>query len=684
MNLLDIATRTLRGAKASSEVVLAVMVSAIVAAMVVPLPEWALDIGIALNLAAGVALLVAALQAKEPLKLATFPTLLLFTTLFRLAMNVSSTRLALTDGHAGEIIQAFGDFVVRGNFVVGAVIFCILTLVQFLVVAKGAERVAEVSARFTLDAMPGKQMSIDADLRSGTIDPAGAKARRRELERESQLFGAMDGAMKFVKGDVIAGLVIALINLAGGTVIGVMNNGMSFKEAAATYALIAIGDGLVSQLPSLCVAVAAGLVVTRVAGEDASSSLGAEIGTQFFGRPTSLWVVASVCGAMALMPGMPAWVFGGLAALLGVAAWAMAQPVTSTGSKPAAATSAAPGASVPSGPADPKKDTATGVSPIMVDLAADISPLAQGATFVNVDLARVHEQLYQQLGVRLPPIRVRTGAALPNGHYRVSIDEVPAATGEVAVGASYVVVPPEQLTPHSIDAHPFTCPLTGKPNSRIDDIQSERARALGHVVRTARELMCEHVGQMLSRQAMHFVGIQEVRSSLDALEARSPALVREALAKVPLALLTDVLRRLVEEHVSIRNLRVLLDALVSPAAQGDAAALAEHCRQALNRQLSYQHATEGPLYAFLVDPAVEELLRQGGPRGAVDPRQLAAIIEGARRIITEKKTVVLASPDVRRTLRKLLEGAFPQIAILTYAELDPARQVRPMGRLQIA
>ncbi|MBX7115379.1 MAG: flagellar biosynthesis protein FlhA [Myxococcaceae bacterium] len=683
MSLLDIATRTLRGAKASSEVVLAAMVSAIVAAMVVPLPEWALDIGIALNLAAGVALLVAALQAKEPLKLATFPTLLLFTTLFRLAMNVSSTRLALTDGHAGEIIQAFGDFVVRGNFVVGAVIFCILTLVQFLVVAKGAERVAEVSARFTLDAMPGKQMSIDADLRSGTIDPAAAKARRRELERESQLFGAMDGAMKFVKGDVIAGLVIALVNLAGGTVIGVMNGGMSFKEAAATYALIAIGDGLVSQLPSLCVAVAAGLVVTRVAGEDASSSLGAEIGTQFFGRPTSLWVVASVCGAMALMPGMPAWVFSGLAALLGFAAWAMAQPVTAAGAKPEPSASQPPSAAA-AGLAEVKKDHAVGVSPIVVDLAADISPLAQGASFVNGDLARVHEQVYQQLGVRLPPIRVRTGAALPNGHYRVSIDEVPTAMGEVAVGASYVVAPPEQLTPHSIDAQPFKCPVTGKPSSRIDDIQSERARALGHVVRTARELMCEHVGQVLSRHGMHFVGIQEVRGALDTLETRSPALVREALAKVPLALLTDVLRRLVEEQVSIRNLRVLLDALVSPAAQGDAAALAEHCRQALSRQLSYQHATEGPLYAYLVDPAVEELLRQGGPRGAVDPHQLAAIIEGARRLLGEKKTVVLASPDVRRTLRKLLEGAFPQIAILTYAELDPSRQVRPMGRLQIA
>src|SRR4051812_4604087 len=257
--LSDLVMKVLARAKSSSDVVLAVVVASIVGAMIVPLPEWMLDLGIAINLAAALSLLVAALYAKDALKVASFPTLLLITTLFRLAMNVSSTRLALSEGHAGDIIQAFGEFVVRGDYVVGAVIFAILTLVQFLVVAKGAERVAEVSARFTLDAMPGKQMSIDADLRSGAINQAQARQRRRELERESQLFGSMDGAMKFVKGDVIAGLVIVLINLVGGTAIGVLQNGMTAAEAAGTYALISIGDGLVSQIPSLCIAVAAGL-----------------------------------------------------------------------------------------------------------------------------------------------------------------------------------------------------------------------------------------------------------------------------------------------------------------------------------------------------------------------------------------------------------------------------------------
>lgn len=681
MKFLELGSGILRKAKASSEMVLAGMVAAVIAAMIVPLPEWALDLGIALNLVLGVALLVAALQAKEPLKLATFPSLLLFTTLFRLAMNVSSTRLALSEGHAGDIISAFGDFVVRGNFVVGAVIFCILTLVQFLVVAKGAERVAEVSARFTLDAMPGKQMSIDADLRSGTLDAAGAKARRRELERESQLFGAMDGAMKFVKGDVIAGLVIVLINLAGGTLIGMMNLGLPFKEAASTYTLIAIGDGLVSQIPSLCVAIAAGLVVTRVGSEDSSATLGAEIGSQFLGRSSSLWIIAAVCVALAIMPGMPTFVFLGLSALLTAVGFTMRHMATQA----QAAAKPAPGATAPGEAPAAKTPPAVGVAPILVDMSTDLAPLVNDGTFVNAELKQVHDQVYQRLGVRLPPVRVRTGALSRAGQYRVLIDEVPAGGGQLAIGTSYVMVPVAQLQEHSVAAVPFVCPITGQTGSRIDNVQAERTTALGLTVRSGRELLRDHLCHLVTRHAATFVGVQEVRTQLDALEAQAPTLVREVLAKVPLALLTDVLRKLVEESVSIRNLRVILDALLSPQAQGDAVALADHCRHALSRQLSHQLAPlDGPLYAFLVDPDVEETLRQAGPRGAVEPTQLASIVEGTRRIANQGQAVLLASPDVRRTLRRLLEGSFPNVAILTYSELDPARTVRPLGKLQFA
>ncbi|MGZ3446505.1 MAG: FHIPEP family type III secretion protein, partial [Myxococcaceae bacterium] len=304
------------------ELVLPCLVAAILGALVVPLPTWLLDLGLALNLVAAAALLVAALQAGSPLELSAFPTLLLVTTLFRLALNVSSTRLALADGHAGAIIQAFGEFVVRGDYVVGGVVFAVVTLVQFLVVAKGAERVSEVAARFTLDAMPGKQMAIDADLRAGLIDQTAARERRRALERESQMFGAMDGAMKFVKGDVLAGLVIVLVNLVGGVLVGVLQRGLEGQEALARYALIAIGDGLVSQVPSLCIAVAAGLVVTRVTPGEEGQGLGEDIGLQLLGSRGAPWLLAGVAGALALVPGMPRVTFVALGmALLCLGHW---------------------------------------------------------------------------------------------------------------------------------------------------------------------------------------------------------------------------------------------------------------------------------------------------------------------------------------------------------------------------
>lgn len=418
-------------ARSSSDLVLAVAVAAVLGALIIPLPSWLLDVGLAVNLAAAVALLVAALRAKDALKVTSFPSLLLFTTLFRLALNVSSTRLALAEGHAGEVIQAFGEFVVQGDYVVGGVVFAILSLVQFLVVAKGAERVAEVSARFTLDAMPGKQMSIDADLRAGAIDQAQARKRRRDLERESQMFGAMDGAMKFVKGDVIAGLVIVAVNLLGGSLIGVLQGGMSLSEAASTFALIAIGDGLVSQIPSLCITVAAGLVVTRVASEREEDSLGAEIGSQFFGDARTLYVVAGLCVALALMPGMPHMTFLLLAAgLVGLGrvltrGAARERPVrdgeSSAGEKV--------GAAAKEGVPPESAVVPVGVSPLTLDLAPDLTVLAQASSgaFVNKMLNAVRDELFFELGVRIPGIRVRTQAAyLATGEYRILVDEVPA------------------------------------------------------------------------------------------------------------------------------------------------------------------------------------------------------------------------------------------------------------------
>jgi type III secretion protein V len=465
-------------ARKSSDVVLAAAMASVLGALIIPLPPWLLDLGLAINLAAAVALLVAALYARDALKVTSFPTLLLFTTLFRLALNVSSTRLALAEGHAGDVIQAFGEFVVRGDYIVGAVLFAILTLVQFLVVAKGAERVAEVSARFTLDAMPGKQMSIDADLRAGAIDQKQARRRRRDLERESQMFGAMDGAMKFVKGDVIAGLVIVAVNLLGGTALGVLQGGLSLSEAAATFALIAIGDGLVSQIPSLCIAVAAGLVVTRVASEKEEDSLGSEIGAQLLGEAKALWVVAALCVALALMPGMPHFTFLGLAGALGLLAHVL-KHVKAEAAKEERASAPSEGDSpeatgtVPGRPgAPPSVATPVGVAPLTLDLAPDLTGLTQeqGGAFVHQVLNRVRDELFHELGVRVPGIRVRTGAAyLSSGAYRILVDEVPAASGQVVPGALYALASPEELAFLELKAEHAVDPATGKSISRVPE-----------------------------------------------------------------------------------------------------------------------------------------------------------------------------------------------------------------------
>jgi type III secretion protein V len=686
MNLL---AKILLKARKSSDVVLAVAMAAVLGALIIPLPAWLLDVGLAVNLAAAVSLLVAALYARDALKVTSFPTLLLFTTLFRLSLNVSSTRLALAEGHAGEVIQAFGEFVVRGDYVVGAVVFAILTLVQLLVVAKGAERVAEVSARFTLDAMPGKQMSIDADLRAGAIDQAAARKRRRDLERESQMFGAMDGAMKFVKGDVIAGLVIVAVNLLGGTLIGVLQGGMTLAESASTFALIAIGDGLVSQVPSLCIAVAAGLVVTRVASEKEEDSLGSEIGSQFFGQAKTLWVVAGLCVALACMPGMPHLKFLLLAAGLGGLGYALNQkePMTA-GAKGEAREGAPVRSDAATGAAGKPPESAAapvGVSPLTLDLSTDLTPLAEadGGAFVHKTLNAVRDELFFELGVRIPGIRVRTQAAyLGPGEYRILVDEVPAGGGQVLPGALYALAPPGELAFLEVKSEGAVEPATGRAISRVTEEARSRLELAQVALRRPGELMADHLRAVLRARASSLLGLQEVQGLLEGLEAQAPVLVKEALQKVPLPLLVDVLRRLVQEQVSVRDLRAILEALVAPTTEGDASALAERCRQALHRYLSHKFAPTGPLYAYLVDPEVEEALRASGPRGpAPEPERVAEILEGVRQLSAGGQTVLLTAPDVRRPLRKLCEGAFPDVAVLTYGELDGNLQIRPIGRL---
>jgi type III secretion protein V len=490
------------------------------------------------------------------------------------------------------------------------------------------------------------------------------------------MFGAMDGAMKFVKGDVLAGLVIVLVNGVGGVLVGMFQHGLEGHEALSRYALIAIGDGLVSQVPSLCIAVAAGLVVTRVAPGEEGHGLGDDIGLQLFGSRGALFLLAGVAGALALVPGMPRLTFLAIAGgLAGFGRW-WRRPVPSN---PEAPEAAAPRSAAQ---AD-ASEAPTGISPLALELAPGWIDGAGGARVFQEALRRMRGALEVELGFRMPGVHVRAGAALPEGSYRVLVDEVPAASGRLPTSGLLVRSAAAELGFLSVDAEGVEEPGTGRALARVPEPARERLVLAGLEPRAPAEVVVEHLASVARRHAPLLLGLQDVQLLLDAVDARCPALVRPVLEKVPLPLLTDVLRRLLQEGVSVRNLRGVLETLASPGVEGDAAALAERCRQALARWICHRHAPSGALFAWLVDPALEETLRTGCVDGApaLEPERVQALLEAVAALVEDGRAVLLASGDVRRPLRALCEGAFPEVAVLAYAELDPALRVKPLGRL---
>ncbi len=634
---------------ASPDIALALLVVAVVGMMIVPLPTWLLDVLIATNLSAAVTILLVVLYVPDALAIATFPTILLLTTLFRLALNVSSTRLILLQANAGEVIRAFGNFVVRGNYVVGGVIFLILTVIQFVVIAKGSERVAEVGARFVLDAMPGKQMAIDAELRSGAIDAAEARRRRRSLARESQFYGSMDGAMKFVKGDVIASIVITVVNVLGGLTIGVLQRDMAPVDALKRYGLLTIGDGLVSQIPALVLSTAAGVLVTRVASEEAETPLGAELSSQLLASPRALTAAAGFVALLAALPGLPAAPFVLLAAVL----W--------LGSRAAEARRERKRKDALLGPAAGAKADARFVPvvvPWSVDVASDLEALiddavdASGAPRPGLEtsLERTRAAIFAELGVPLPRPRLRVSASLPAGHVAVSLHEVPEIL--VAVDARGVAV------------------------------------------------VTDACAALLRRRAADFLGLSETQRLLDELEGVHPATVRAVVPKpVPLTLLADVLRRLVEEGVSIRDLRAVLEGLAVVAAnEKDALQLTEFVRGQLRRATTFRLTGGGAaLDVVTLDPSLEDVVRRAitrTPAGAflaLPPAASRDVIASLRRAATEAKAastrgacVVLTQPDTRRFVRKLIEADLPDAVVVSFADVLPEVSLRPVARAHLA
>ena len=649
-------TSTRRAGLGGAELVLAALVVGVVAMMIVPLPTWLLDILLATNLSLSVAILLVVLYVPDALAIATFPTLLLLTTLFRLALNVSSTRLILLQANAGDVIKAFGGFVVRGNYVVGAVVFLILTIIQFIVIAKGSERVAEVGARFILDAMPGKQMAIDAEARSGSIDGNEARRRRRALSRESQFYGSMDGAMKFVKGDVIASLIITVINILGGLAIGVGQKGLPVVDALKRYGLLTIGDGLVSQIPALVLSTAAGVLVTRVASEEPDTPLGEELAAQLFGQPKALKVAAAFVLLLAIVPGLPAPPFLLIAALLFFVARArtrqMAQDDQREEAEPSPAGARREAAFVPM------------VVPWSVEMSSDLAALLESATApdgaeresLRAASLGLRERLFADLGVPLPPPRVRVAPGLPARSAVVSLFEVPARV--ISIAAS------------------------------VTDAEAVK-------------LITEAAAELLRARASDFLGLAETQRLLDELEQLAPATVRNVVPKpVSLTLLTDVLRRLLEERVSIRDLRAILEALASVAStEKDALTLTELVRAQLRRALTFR-LTRGAsqLGVVLIDPIIEETVRRAvtrTPAGAfltLAPAAARDVVAALRRSASEASAlatpgghgaVFLTQPDIRRFVRKLVESDLPDAMVVSFAELLPEVTLRPLARANL-
>ncbi len=690
-----------------SDLALAALVITMIAVIFVPMPTFILDLFLAANMTLAVTLLMVSLYVPRALSLASFPSILLIATVFRLALNVSSTRLILLNGYAGEVIESFGKFVVQGQFGVGFVIFLVITLVQFIVIAKGAERVSEVAARFTLDALPGKQMSIDADLRAGLIDVHEAKARREYLGRESQFYGAMDGAMKFVKGDAIVGIVVSLVNIAAGVSIGVVSKGLEFSAAASKYILLTVGDGLVSQIPSLVIATTAGIITTRVAtggDEDAGQPLGQEIGEQILAQPRAIGIAATTLLFLGLIPGLPTVPFLALAAGGWGLVWSLHRSKQQQEADPLQARIVdGGGGALPAGGGnggDSDRARLPVSQPVILEASPQVTQLVDAnrdPRFVQQLIPEMRDWMFQDLGVHFPGVKVRGDAAyLDENSYTIHVNEVPAATGEAYPGHVYANADGGYLAQLGIRGIPGDHPSLEQEGLWIPATDAERAGAVGIQLMQPDEYMAIHLANVLRRNVDQLIGIQDTQNILDLLEQQGfETLVSAVVPKlVSVQRLTDVLKRLLHEDISIRNMRLILEALAQWAPfENDPVYLTEYVRMGLKNYIAYK-VTEGRplLSAWVLDPEIEQALEAGIRQSAsgssleLDPSTSQAVINGFRAALSgvNGDAVVLTQMEVRYFLGKLLRHQFRNLTVLSFQELPSDLQIQPVGRVQMA
>jgi flagellar biosynthesis protein FlhA len=684
---------TLKKLLKHSDLVGAVAVVIVVVMLVVPLPAILLDLFITVNISAALAVVVATMYLSKPLDFSVFPSLLLLTTMFRLAINVSVTRLILTKGSAGSVVHDFGQFVVGGNVIVGLVIFLILVVIQFVVVTNGAGRVAEVSARFTLDAMPGKQMAIDADLNAGLITDEQARNRRSEIAREADFYGAMDGASKFVKGDAMAALLITAINLLGGIVIGMLQHGMPFGAASHQYSLLTIGDGLAAQIPALLISVATGILVTRSASE---KDLGSDIANQILRQRRAPMVAGSVICLFAAVPGLPKLPFLFIGILLLAVGRAVRNGTPDDLAAAAAAAAALPAGNQPEAPAAPREEVMKElpIDPLELGIGFGLVPLVDrrgGGTLVR-RVSSIRRQIAGELGMVIPPVRIHDEIDLDSHEYVFKVRGTPVARGTIMAGHHLAMDPGDAVG--ALPGIPTTEPAFGLPATWIPESQHAEAEALGYTVVDGESVIVTHLTETIRKHSAQLLTRQDVRQLLDQLKEINEAVVTEVVPDVlSLGEIQRVLQALLSEGVSIRDLGAIVEAVGDKArVTRDPGLLAEYARQALGRAITAPHLDPThTLRVITLDPTIEQELATSitqtsdGEYLAMEPARAQAVL-GAVRSQSEHaasrggaRPVLLCSARVRRHVRRLVEAAVPHLPVCSYNEVASGISVETIG-----
>ena len=682
-----------------TDLLAAVAVVLVVTMLVVPLPSELLSLLITLNIAGALTIVCATMYLGKALDFAAFPSLLLLTTMFRLAINVSVTRLILTSGDAGSVVKSFGEFVVSGNVVVGLVIFLILVVIQFVVVTNGAGRVAEVGARFTLDAMPGKQMAIDADLNAGLITDQQARDRRGEIAREADFYGAMDGASKFVKGDAMAALIITGINLVGGIIVGMLQRHLGFSEATHEYSLLTVGDGLAAQIPALLISVATGIIVTRAASD---RDLGSDIANQILGQRKAPLVAAGAIGLFALIPGLPKLPFLLIAGIFGAIAWTVRNGMPGATDAEVAASAAAAKAALPKAGDEPMSEV--GIDALELAIGFGLVPLVDagssgGSSSLLRRVSQIRRQIAGDLGLVVPPVRIHDELGMESHEYMVKVRGSEVTRGRIMPGHLLAMDPGDAAG--KLQGIPTREPAFGLEAVWIQESARGEAESLGYTVVDAESVIVTHLTETIRSHAAELLTRQDVRALLDRLKETNAAVVEEVVPDaLSLGEIQRVLQSLLAEGVPIRDLGTIVEAIGDKArTTRDTSLLSEYARQALGRAITAPHLDERlRLQAITLDPAIEQEVSTSitqttdGEYLAMDPPRAQAIVTALRAQVEHatamgahggqgggRGPVLLCSARIRRHLRRLIAQAQPHLAVCSYNEIAPGIDVETIG-----